>query len=364
MTAPLLLSLAASMDKAANPAELACLEIDIACYNVRVGDYQNAHQIRRKIRAKFGRGEDLKVSIKLIYLDALFLMFEVESFEARDRMERASLLSKMSGDRSLMALTSAWLSNISLNSNDFEQMMREIGICAENLSEATKEAECRMCLVLAGANQLACSQEASGFWYKKVRKFAIDLGDQAAMGALIFNQAAFRLVNFRMDVMRTPLPSSRLTEVRLDVQSAISYQEVANIRSLAHYLQMLQIGLLVLQENYVEAGEELDILIAAKVIRSDSSDFYSLQADRVVILARLGNFPEAEKSAEIIEQRLGSNALADDKAQIANSMLVLAQAKSNIDKSQYWRLIRDSHLREFDALRSDLSSRLSSFTRR
>ncbi len=362
MTAPFVKESLRKIGQSSSLVERACLQLDLACYYSRAGEFTQARCIKDAIRLTFGKGENISVTIRLLCLDAHLLMFQDESPECRDRMARANLLSKASGDRVMVAFTAAWLAMMDLNSSDFVRM-RECAIAAfESMGEETTPAECRIAIVLAMANQLAENSSESVAWYERGRNLSVKLGDQAAIGALIFNQAAFRLLHCRMDAMRDRSSDLKVEALRVDVQSAISYQEVSGISSLGHWLNVIRIGSLVVQEQFVEAERELLALLDAATLRVGTSNFYTVHSDRTVILVKTGRISEALLSVPLIEERLAEQGCADDKAQLADSLLLVAQADGNFDRAEHWRLFRNDQLREFEALKSNLRNELSIFS--
>lgn len=362
MTAPFVKEILLKIEKSSSLVERACLQLDLACYYSRAGDFSQACRIKDATRLNFGKGENISVTIRLLCLDAHLLMFRDESRECRDRMARANLLSKASGDRVMVAFTAAWLAMMDLNNSDFFRMRECVIAALESMGEGTAPAECRVAIVLAMANQLAENSSESVAWYNRGRNLSVKLGDQAAIGALIFNQAAFRLLHCRMDAMRGQSSSSKVEALRVDVQSAISYQEVSGISSLGHWLNVIRIGSLVVQEQFVDAERELLALMETATLRAGTSNFYAVHSDRLVILVKTGRLSEALLNVPLIESRLADEGCADDKAQLADSLQLVAQAEENFDKAERWRRFRNDQLRDFEALKSDLRNELSIFS--
>lgn len=360
MSAPLVVSLLSRLNQAENQIRRSCLKIELACYYARAGEFELARQIKYSERQLFGKGENLEVSVRLLCLDSLILMFEEESQQASDRMARANLLSNAALNKELIALTSAWQSAIAFNCSDFRQMMLKVRICDENLNSVPSEAGWRMALTMAAASQLADAQHSSAFWYQRTRETALVLGDQAATGALIFNQAAYRLVNCRMKSMEGSLAQQELESLRIDVQSAVSYQKIACINSLHHWLRMLEIGVLALLSRPTEADVEIENLLRSGCISETSSDFFSLQADRVMSLALLGRNAEARPAAVLIENRLLNDIFPDDKAQLAHSLYILAAASNDQDRISYWGKFRDVQINRFRQIQLELRTLIES----
>lgn len=285
MTAPYAKKLATQIQLSTDVISHAMLTAELACYWARVGEFEEAERLKTELRGTFGDGRDVRVSILIMCIEGLLLYFRDLSPGALDRLARARLLSVASGHKSLIALTSAWLAHIHFNGNRFVEMADAIGVCISALEKSNLPAVCRVAMLLGDAHLYSGKDAVAQRWYDYARSAALELGDQAFVGALTYNRSALRVFVARLESTVVGLSDDHIRLLAGEVQSAINYQAIARLRSLDHLLATSRIGVLMLQRNYSLASAEIEALLSSGEVTPLSSQASLLKADLAVCLA-------------------------------------------------------------------------------
>ena len=329
MTAPLIKRLEAAIEAATDEAERAALVAQVGCYQARIGEFEAAEAIRDGLRRDFGSGRNPRVSILVMCLEGLLLYFRDLDVRARDRLLRAHLLSESFGLRDLIGVTAAWLAHIDFNLSQFESMgvhLRKV-FAQEDADDGT--AACRSALVLGDAFTYAGQLDAARTWYEIGRQWAVSLGDQAAVGALTYNQAALHVAGARLRKITTNLRPIEIQQLKAQVQSAKSYQAVARLRSLDHLISTASIGALMLEDEYEKAAEGIANLVVLDQVPKDSAELALLLADQAHCLAALGRHESAGEAALFATNVSPSRMDADDSALLFHALSECSRLQGN-----------------------------------
>lgn len=361
MTSPLVQRLSECVLQAQDPVIKACYIAELGCYWARTGEFEKAEVLRSELRQGFGDGRNVRVSILIMCLEALLAFFRELNPSARDRMARAALLSTAAQDSSLIALTSAWMAHIDFNQNRFESMASAIGKCLSNMASDDGSVECRISLVLGDAFLYARNVNSSNMWYQKARAAAAKIGDQAAIGALTYNRAALHVAAARLQHINHPLPSSDITLVHLEVQSAINYQAIAQLRSLDHLLQSAHVGAMVIQSQWAQVLPVIDEVLKSSEVSENSAQRTLLQADLALSSASLGDTSRALQIINALQCPVIDAFSPDDRALIWSSALSASEVCGALDRSVYYKSEIDCALAEHQNIIRGLGTLLRPF---
>jgi hypothetical protein len=279
LTAPYVKRLTAQIDSCVDLVSRAMLTAELACYWARVGEFEEAESLKRELRGTFGDGRDVRVSILIMCIEGLILYFRELNPGAMDRLARARLLSVASGQKSLIALTSAWLAHIHFNGNRYVEMSDAIGVCLNALESSNLPAVCRVSMLLGDAYLYSGNAVVAQTWYDRARSAALELGDQAFVGALTYNRSALRVFVARVDSVEIEQSDDHVRLLAGEVQSAINYQAVARLRSLDHLLATSRVGVLMLQRKFSDAKLEIEPLLSSGDVGPLTSQASTLKAD-------------------------------------------------------------------------------------
>ena len=361
MKSPLLVRLESESQASADPVIQAVKSAQIACYQARVGEFEDAERRRKELRTAFGDGRSPQVSILIMCLEALLLFFRDLDSGARDRLLRANLLSVACRETALVALTSAWLAHIDFNAGRFETMARSMQTCSEALESDDGTASCRLSLVLGDAFVYAGEESAARKWYDDARVSANKLGDQAAIGAITYNRAALHVSNARIRKLSSAIPPAEMTLIDAEVRSAVNYQAVARLTSLDHLLRSTSVGALMLADLHAEASNAILGLIASSAVPSDSAELALLYSDNAHALARQGKFELADQMA-VAATSIDPKAFdSDDKAILFDGLACYFTLVGNNEVASAYRTRSEAALSQQQATIAQLSHLLQPF---
>lgn len=363
---PIELRLHAALEAETCPELRASLLVELAAYWARAGETDRAERVRLDLRREFGDYRSPRVSVLIIVLEALQAYYCNLSPTARDRMLRASLLSKGYRDPKLIALTSAWLAHIEFNGDRFDSMLSELLRATEALKEVHVDrgfAPCRIALTLADANLIAGLPVIAQAWYDAARLEANVLGDHAAIGAMTYNRAALRVARARFDAVAGSDSGIDRSLLRVDVDSAVNYQSAAQLRSLGHLLTTARVSLCVLQGEFEEVESTIPQLLSLDDVPHRSLQRLLLEADLALAQSKLGFLQEARKTLESCVKSYADTTLipTDDQCLIASSVSEAARICGMTDVHESWAAQLVGAVERHSELCAGLVEKLSSF---
>lgn len=296
MSAPCLIRLDKAIAETSNELERAYLLAEKACYLTRIGDHSSASEIRDELRQDFGDGRDLKASVLVMVLEGLQSYFQSLGGDAKDRLTRAQFLSKAAGHSELTALTSAWLGHVQFNEGNLLAAVESVKLATETIKAGQWAALVRISLVVADVFMAVGNLSSSKRWYSHARHAAVTYGDQAAIGAITYNQAALRVYELRLrSALGLPINVETLQLADAESRSAANYQHSTGATSLEHLLISVKVGLDMLLERHESALDLLSDLLVAGEIPHDYPYRAVLQADAVLCCTSLNRSVEAEQ---------------------------------------------------------------------
>lgn len=268
---------------------------ELAGYWARLGRFDHAERAIREVRERFGDGRSGRVTIMLMCAEAQVLYFRQMHPDARDRLVRGQLLSTAGGDKSLAALTSAWLAHLDFNLNRFQDMARSISTCLDVIQPKDITAKCRIALTLADAFLTTGDGSAARQWYAKAHDLAVQLGDHAALAALTLNRAVLGVFNARLRAAGALIDAGESSRLAAEVRSAVNYESAAQLQSLKALLENAAISIMVLEERYEDALARIQILLPSSPVVSPVDSTAVLECDLALCLASLERAEEARR---------------------------------------------------------------------
>lgn len=363
---PLERRLLAEIEGATKPEDRAALLAELAGYWARAGEVDRAETARQDLRRRFGDYRSPRVSVLIMVLEALQSYYGDLSPNARDRMLRASLLSKGFRDPALIALTSAWMAHIELNHARFDSMVSELTHAFQSVEEVPTRrgfVPCRVALTLGDANLMAGLPAISQAWYEAARREANERGDHAAIGAMTYNRAALRVARARFDELAGIDTGIDRSLLRVDVDSAINYQTAAQLSSLEHLLTTARASLWILQGQFGDAANIIPQLLTSDQVPDPSVQRLLLEADLALALGKLGQFDDARKHVDACVEAY-SNAImipTDDQCLIASSVCEAARLCGMPEVSEPWAAQLAGAVERHSELCAGLGEKLSRF---
>ncbi len=262
---------------------------ELAALWAREGAFDIAESAVRQLRVAFGNGRSGPVTVMMMLAEGIAIYFRDLKPEARGRVLGAQALSIAGNDRSLIALTSAWLAHIDFNLHRHEQMATAIGRCLGSLEPQSVAARFRLALTLGDAFMVCDEAAAAKDWHAVARDAAVALGDHAAIAALMHNRAALGVYNARLKHLSEPLGIEEVSRLDAEVRSAVNYHALAQNTSLAYLHDNASASIMLLRSQYAQALEKIRALLSQSPRISVSGASTNLRCDLILCLAELGD---------------------------------------------------------------------------
>jgi hypothetical protein len=96
------------------------------------------------------------------------------------------------------------------------------------------DAAARLHLVVADTYRYVGRRESADHHYRVAHRAAVRASDQAAIGALMYNRAAFGLARFRVDSALSVVDTNAAGILNVEISSAIGYQYGTGVTALSH----------------------------------------------------------------------------------------------------------------------------------
>ncbi len=242
-----------------SPSRWVEIHAERACYFAKVGRFQEAKSIIQQLRLKHGEALLGRGIVRVMIAEGLVHYFENVSVSARDRFFRAYLVSTLTGDPDLGRLACSWVAHLDFDQGAFADAFSNLDKAFDGLDRTELAAISRVGLILGDAYLYVGEREKAQYWYERARHAAVDEGDQASLGAVMYNRSAFgvsRLLLEKFAFGRGPDEQVlRFCEMELD--SAWEFQKGTNVRTLFHLIDVCRSKVLLLQRRFVDARKLL-----------------------------------------------------------------------------------------------------------
>lgn len=335
-TSRLLTRLDAAISRTRDPVRLACLRAERAGLLARHGQVGLARTQLQDIQRQFAREPHVAVSGWLALAEGQIDHYSRLGGTAHDRFLRAYALSRAAQLTPLQALAAAWLAH----SEDVRhQRGRMAALCAEALRLAEPDhhaARWRASLTVAGAYHFAGRLDLAQPWYAAARSHAMADGDEMALSALMFNQAALRGIEARFAAAFDGQSDAHAAAI-LGADAADSYDAAMGLQSLDWLLPLVRAQLLVLDGRWQDTLQLIDRHLPRADAGWRERMQASLLADRAWCVWQLGGTDEARRDAQAAEQALQGPCDVDDRALAQARLAQLLQALGDGARAQTMR---------------------------
>lgn len=320
---PMLTRLEMELAQCADPIRQAELLAERASYLARTGHFAEANEILSTLRKSYGDGRSARVSVWIMFVEGLVLYFERISVDARDKILRAHTISSAAGISDMRLLTAAWLAHLEFERSKYDDMGRLLAAVIEYPGESSPGVRSRVALVLGDAFAYSGDRVKSQLWFEFCRRRAVDAGDRATMGALMYNRPAFRLARLRVEhfVHDDTLDPDLLRLLEMELNSSWEFQIGTNVAALSHLVKLAKAQVLIFREKFVEAIEVLLVLREQLALLENRPNRSSVLAELGWCFLKNGNTEAAYDSLRDIDL-VDIRCLDVDDRLVAFSMLI------------------------------------------
>ena len=299
---PLLTRIEQELAVCTNPLHEAELLAERACYFARTGNFADAKAIAAALRHSYGDGRSVSISIWIMLIEGLVLFFDSDVHNSRDRIYRAHAISKSAGLSRLRALTGVWLAHMEFEGARYNAMAQIVIDTIDVIDLNAHDSQSRLGIVLGDAFLYAGDRRQSQFWYERARWHATEIGDQATVGALMYNRPAFALSLHRASLCAGIVPSDalQLKFIKLELESATSFQLGTGVRALTYLVELCEARVATLEGRFQVASNLFADLRERAKTAHNSADRVSVEIDLAWCLAKTGRFDETNKIVSTI----------------------------------------------------------------
>lgn len=290
------------------------LQAERAAYLARVGSFSDARSALADVRQTHADGRNPRVSVAMMVAEGVLHCFEDFNPRARDRLQRAHLLSESCGLADLSALSAAWLAQVEFLCGDIPALQRWLACWQPAPAKAGTAADLRFGLVHANALMACGETRRARSWFERTRQGAIDLGDEATIAASLHDKASAGLDRHRTDPADAAAEVGSLDLVAMEVASAYNFRVGAGHQALLPAAQACRARVLLLQGRHAAARALFEALLDIPALRLNFvPDTLLLRLEHAACLQALGETSRATEVYAAIDVRRHAQLLPKDR---------------------------------------------------
>ena len=331
----LLLRLDAAIAAARDPLSADCLRVELACYLVRRGSFDDVTVTLKELRKQYQTTPNVAMSAWLSLAEGLLIHFSNMGHSARDKILRAHALSVAAGLTQLSAICAAWLANMDYLVADMAGMTRHV---SQALSLATQEnhaALARANLVVAHAYHLSGRLDLARPWYARAHGHATSEGDDVTISALMHNMAWLRSANLRQETLCGMAATPSGEHALASAESTHQFDTLFGSTSLHTLVPVLRAQILVVKGKFAEGLAILDEYLVPSIDQGMSRMHANLLADQAWCRVNLGQLRGAQIDAEAAAKLVDPNGHHDDQGSAHSRLSQTYAALGNLDLSNH-----------------------------
>jgi len=313
MQSRLLTTLNAQASSTRDPVVWARSVCRAASHFARHGKTQDALTSIGVVRAQFGNELHPEVASWLMLAEGVLHFFQAQTREAYDRIRRAYGLAIALRTESALPSCAAWMAHVEFHDCAYEKMAAHLEEALTLAKPEDHQARARASLVLANAFQLAGTYPLARPWYEHARLNAAAEGDEATLSAMLYNVAAFRASNVRLDDAFGLEVGTEAHRAGMETASSVNFDFAIGTESLEFLSHMLRGLMLTVKRQYSDA---LELFAAIDVAKVPKGMLPPVHADQAWCQANLGNTVEAMALASVAAAGLSEKTEADDAAYV------------------------------------------------
>lgn len=311
---PLLDRIDRELAQCADPLRRGELLADRAGYLARLGEMAAAKVAIDELRTQFSGGAHARVWTWIQIAEALVLFFDNVDSRSRDRLLRANALAIGGGFADLASIASAWLAHVEFNASAFPAMASAIRQAIDRGAAAIPAAKLRVLVVLADANLHAGRIEVSQRFYEAARRLSVELGDEVAIAAILYNRAALTLNLVRLAGVGVNIGDSTAAKyLSLHISSAYNFHTAAGHKSLPHLLEVATARLLISEGRFGDAVKLLGPLLDQSPQSIGGVDAAVLNLEYALCLVEVGERDGALSRLQSLPLRELDHLASDEK---------------------------------------------------
>jgi hypothetical protein len=250
-----------SIASTTDPLEKACLTAELAGYLARMGNFAGADTIIGELRASQNWDSPRLAALIMLAESIVALRNEYEP-HAVDRLSRGYAIASGFGARGVAGLIASWLAHYNFNRGTHAELAQWVATATGYAGDMNRSAKARFCLTQAVIAATVNSLSDSEKWFWATRAHAVAMGDEAYLAAAMYNRSAFGIARVRWDIGRSQPIRDDLTQLGLEIDSAVNYSIATGNVSAPHLKNLWKGRLRLAQGNFVDALDLISNAVA------------------------------------------------------------------------------------------------------
>ncbi len=315
MASRLLGELETAISAATDATQADCLRAECAGLLARQGARPEAVAILGALQARNAGQSQPRVCAWQCFAEGLLTYFTDTSLRAHDKLLRAYALASEARDSRLQSLAVAWLAYMDYVALDLESMARRVAEALQLAHSQNHGARGRACLVVAMAYHFGGRFPAAQPWYAKARAHANAQGDEAMLGAVMYNMAALQADEARQLALHGESPDTHLVRrAMLGLESARNYAALMRVTCLNAWVPLLCARMHALEGRYAEAATLYESHFSDGLLQGFDRARACLGADLAWCRVQLGQHELARREAMAAAVSVAHDHDVDDRA--------------------------------------------------
>lgn len=359
MASRLLATLDARIAKTRDPLEQACARAERAALFARQGRLDDARAELAAIHARHDARPNAAVSAWTSLAEGLVAFYADFGASARDKMLRSHALASAVGERRVRALSAAWLAHLNYLEDDFEPMVRHLGIALAEAPPGFASALARACLVTAQGYHWAERVDLAQPWYARARQHATDEGDETLLSALMHNMAWLRATQARRLAVSGRVDRDQVRELLLGADSTGHFDQRVGTASLRSLVPMLRAHVLSLLDRHAEALQLFDAHWATALAEGLAAMQSGMLAETAWCRLHVGDADGARRDAQGARDHLVECVQPGDSAAVHGRLAQVFEALGDPAAADAHRVQADADWRAHTARQERLLALLA-----
>ena len=288
----------------------------------------------------------------------LFRSANLNNAKAKDKFNRAFLVSQIANERELAGTCAAWIAHCEFVSGRIVSTGVHV-LKAFEWSEADEgEARARGSMVIADAFNAIEDFESARQWFRLARNHAVREGDIAMQNVMLFNISAYGVGHLNLDDCISVVNSAEVKRIATAVSSAANLNSALGGSSLSSLIPMLKAELQVVQREWVTAIDAFGRYLPTFALEGQSRLISRIIAQRAWCNANINNFSAAKADIEASLDSVNDCVDQDDLAVLYFRLSSTAAILGDDGKKTCYRTLAEAHLARFRAHQIEISAML------
>lgn len=288
------------------------------------------------VRDHYGINLDPEVASWLMLAEGVLHYFAVNTKDAYDRIRRAYGLAVALQNESALPICAAWMALVEFHDGEYTKMSSHLEEALTTARADDHPAHARACLVLADAYHLSGSYSLARPWYERARLRSADDGDNATLSAMLYNVAAIRAANARLDDTFGVESPAEKHRAGMEIASSRHYDHAIDSHGL-DFLSLLLRGLVkTLSRNFDEA---LNLYREVEKSKLQPQMLSPMYADMAWCLVNTGKFEDGIRHMQLAIDSANHLYESDDRAYVNSRISQVLKLLNRSPESKQFELI-------------------------